>query len=110
MYVCVYICTVFMCVCIYVYVLYVCICSIFIDHLHVCTGMQSSSLKLFNSAEQKPMLVKRQAFAMFSGELDQYHLYLPLIQGTTVWMVVCEAEKQTIQIICEITHYLRSSL
>lgn len=43
--------------------------------------MQSSSLKLFSSAEQKPMLLKRQAFAMFSGELDQYHLYLPLIQG-----------------------------
>ncbi|RVE57913.1 hypothetical protein OJAV_G00203860 [Oryzias javanicus] len=43
-------------------------------------SMQSSSLKLFSSAEQKPMLLKRQAFAMFSGELDQYHLYLPLIQ------------------------------
>ncbi|KAM9486365.1 protein DOP1B isoform 2-T2 [Clarias gariepinus] len=43
-------------------------------------SMQSSSLKLFNSAEQKPMLLKRQAFAMFSGEMDQYHLYLPLIQ------------------------------
>ncbi|XP_035995097.1 protein dopey-2 isoform X2 [Fundulus heteroclitus] len=43
-------------------------------------GMQSSSLKLFPSADQKPMLLKRQAFAMFSGELDQYHLYLPLIQ------------------------------
>ncbi|TRY97220.1 hypothetical protein DNTS_013715 [Danionella cerebrum] len=42
--------------------------------------MQSSSLKLFNSAEQKPMLIKRQAFAMFSGENDQYHFYLPLIQ------------------------------
>lgn len=28
------------------------------------------------------MLLKRQAFAMFSGEIDQYHLYLPLIQGT----------------------------
>ena len=27
------------------------------------------------------MLLKRQAFAVFSGELDQYHLYLPLIQG-----------------------------
>uniref|UniRef100_A0A8C7CH99 DOP1 leucine zipper like protein B n=1 Tax=Oncorhynchus kisutch TaxID=8019 RepID=A0A8C7CH99_ONCKI len=39
-------------------------------------SMQSSSLKLFPSAEQKPMLLKRQAFAMFSGELDQYHLYL----------------------------------
>jgi len=49
--------------------------------------MQSSSLKLFNSAEQKPMLLKRQAFAMFSGENDQYHFYLPLIQGITesVW-------------------------
>uniref|UniRef100_A0A3B3D9J2 DOP1 leucine zipper like protein B n=1 Tax=Oryzias melastigma TaxID=30732 RepID=A0A3B3D9J2_ORYME len=45
--------------------------------------MQSSSLKLFSSAEQKPMLLKRQAFAMFSGELDQYHLYLPLIQRLT---------------------------
>lgn len=43
-------------------------------------SMQSGSLKLFASAEQKPMLLKRQAFAMFSGELDQYHLYLPLIQ------------------------------
>uniref|UniRef100_A0A3P9J815 DOP1 leucine zipper like protein B n=1 Tax=Oryzias latipes TaxID=8090 RepID=A0A3P9J815_ORYLA len=43
-------------------------------------SMQSSSLKLFSSAEQKPMLLKRQAFALFSGELDQYHLYLPLIQ------------------------------
>ncbi|XP_053733383.1 protein dopey-2 [Synchiropus splendidus] len=43
-------------------------------------GMQSGSLKLFANLEQKPMLLKRQAFAMFSGELDQYHLYLPLIQ------------------------------
>ncbi|XP_036075740.1 protein dopey-2 isoform X9 [Rousettus aegyptiacus] len=43
-------------------------------------NMQSSSLKLFPSCEQKAMLLKRQAFAVFSGELDQYHLYLPLIQ------------------------------
>lgn len=43
--------------------------------------MQSGSLKLFVNADQKPMLLKRQAYAMFSGELDQYHLYLPLIQG-----------------------------
>ncbi|XP_060054660.1 protein dopey-2 [Erinaceus europaeus] len=43
-------------------------------------SMQSSSLKLFSSAVQKAMLLKRQAFAVFSGELDQYHLYLPLIQ------------------------------
>ncbi|XP_047456858.1 protein dopey-2 [Mugil cephalus] len=43
-------------------------------------SMQSGSLKLFNNVDQKPMLLKRQAFAMFSGELDQYHLYLPLIQ------------------------------
>uniref|UniRef100_A0A8D2DKE3 DOP1 leucine zipper like protein B n=1 Tax=Sciurus vulgaris TaxID=55149 RepID=A0A8D2DKE3_SCIVU len=43
-------------------------------------NMQSSSLKLFSSFEQKAMLLKRQAFAVFSGELDQYHLYLPLIQ------------------------------
>nr|XP_030736717.1 protein dopey-2 isoform X2 [Globicephala melas] len=42
--------------------------------------MQSSSLKLFSSFEQKAMLLKRQAFAVLSGELDQYHLYLPLIQ------------------------------
>lgn len=46
-------------------------------------GMQSSSMKLFSSSEQKAMLLKRQAFAVFSGELDQYHLYLPLIQGKT---------------------------
>ncbi|XP_076602592.1 protein DOP1B isoform X1 [Chaetodon auriga] len=43
-------------------------------------SMQSSSLKLFANVDQKPMLLKRQAFAMFSGEIDQYHLYLPLIQ------------------------------
>ncbi|XP_067401392.1 protein dopey-2 isoform X2 [Emydura macquarii macquarii] len=43
-------------------------------------SMQSSSLKLFPSFEQKAMLLKRQAFAIFSGEIDQYHLYLPLIQ------------------------------
>ncbi|XP_074550319.1 protein DOP1B [Halichoeres trimaculatus] len=43
-------------------------------------SMQSSSLKLFTNIDQKPMLLKRQAFAMFSGELDQYHLFLPLIQ------------------------------
>ncbi|KAG8136534.1 putative Dopey family member 2 protein [Naja naja] len=43
-------------------------------------NMQSSSLKLFPSFEQKAMLLKRQAFAVFSGEIDQYHLYLPLIQ------------------------------
>lgn len=43
-------------------------------------SMQSSSMKLFASADQKPMLLKRQAFAMFSGEIDQYHLYLPIIQ------------------------------
>ncbi|XP_068602895.1 protein dopey-2 [Brachionichthys hirsutus] len=43
-------------------------------------SMQSGSLKLFANVDQRPMLLKRQAFAMFSGELDQYHLYLPLIQ------------------------------
>ncbi|XP_069745068.1 protein DOP1B isoform X2 [Narcine bancroftii] len=43
-------------------------------------SMQSSSLKLFANYEQRAMLVKRQAFAIFSGEVDQYHLYLPLIQ------------------------------
>lgn len=47
--------------------------------------MQSGSLKLFSNVEQKPMLLKRQAFAMFSGELDQYHLYLPLIQGALMF-------------------------
>uniref|UniRef100_A0A8C3TYH4 DOP1 leucine zipper like protein B n=1 Tax=Catharus ustulatus TaxID=91951 RepID=A0A8C3TYH4_CATUS len=46
--------------------------------------MQSSALKLYPSSEQKAMLLKRQAFAVFSGELDQYHLYLPLIQGETL--------------------------
>ncbi|XP_054434158.1 protein dopey-2 [Pteronotus mesoamericanus] len=43
-------------------------------------NMQSSSLKLFSSFEQKAMLLKRQAFAVFSGEPDQYHPCLPLIQ------------------------------
>ncbi|KAJ8350171.1 hypothetical protein SKAU_G00253010 [Synaphobranchus kaupii] len=44
------------------------------------TSMQSSALKLSPNYEQKAMLLKRQAFAMISGELDQYCLYLPLIQ------------------------------
>ncbi|NXF10044.1 DOP2 protein, partial [Smithornis capensis] len=43
-------------------------------------SMQSSALRLYPSWEQKAMLLKRQAFAVFSGESDQYHLYLPLIQ------------------------------
>ncbi|XP_053312756.1 protein dopey-2 isoform X2 [Spea bombifrons] len=43
-------------------------------------NMPSSSLKLYPSSEQKAMLLKRQGFAVFSGEPDQYHLYLPLIQ------------------------------
>ncbi|KAL4657008.1 protein dopey-2 isoform X2 [Arapaima gigas] len=42
--------------------------------------MQSSSLKVLSNQEQKALLLKRQAFSVFSGELDQYHLYLPLIQ------------------------------
>ncbi|XP_026231873.1 protein dopey-2 isoform X2 [Anabas testudineus] len=46
-----------------------------IDHL--LTHEKTMFKDLMN---QKPMLLKRQAFAMFSGELDQYHLYLPLIQ------------------------------
>uniref|UniRef100_A0A2K5REA3 DOP1 leucine zipper like protein B n=1 Tax=Cebus imitator TaxID=2715852 RepID=A0A2K5REA3_CEBIM len=50
-------------------------------------NMQSSSLKLFSSFEQKAMLLKRQAFAVFSGEPDQYHLYLPLIQGKTTVLI-----------------------
>lgn len=50
--------------------------------------MQSGSLKLFANVDQKPMLLKRQAFAMFSGELDQYHLYLPLIQGMALAIYV----------------------
>ncbi|OCT93786.1 hypothetical protein XELAEV_18011457mg [Xenopus laevis] len=43
-------------------------------------NMPSSSLKLYSSSEQKAMLLKRQGFAVFSGEVDQYHLYLPLLQ------------------------------
>ncbi|KAJ8252976.1 hypothetical protein GJAV_G00207790 [Gymnothorax javanicus] len=44
------------------------------------TSMQTSALKLSPNNEQKAALLKRQAFAMISGELDQYCLYLPLIQ------------------------------
>ncbi|KAG2456513.1 protein dopey-2 [Polypterus senegalus] len=43
-------------------------------------SMNSSSLKMVANNEQKAMLLKRQAFAIYSGELDQYHLFLPLIQ------------------------------
>ncbi|KAM4701432.1 protein DOP1B [Discoglossus pictus] len=51
--------------------------------------MQSSSLKLYPSSEQKGMLLKRQAFAVFSGEIDQYHLYLPLIQERLTENIRC---------------------
>ncbi|KAG8450171.1 hypothetical protein GDO86_002706 [Hymenochirus boettgeri] len=43
-------------------------------------NMPSSSLKLYSSSDQKAMLLKRQGFAVLSGELDQYQVYLPLIQ------------------------------
>uniref|UniRef100_A0A7M4FBB2 DOP1 leucine zipper like protein B n=1 Tax=Crocodylus porosus TaxID=8502 RepID=A0A7M4FBB2_CROPO len=51
-----------------------------LSSLKMKSWQSSSSLKLFPSFEQKAMLLKRQAFAVFSGEIDQYHLYLPLIQ------------------------------
>ncbi|XP_036396715.1 protein dopey-2-like [Megalops cyprinoides] len=59
-----------------------------IDHLLTCEksmfkdlmSMRGSSMRPFPKSEQKAMLLKRQAFAIFSGEVDQYHLYLPLIQ------------------------------
>ena len=65
--------------------------------------MQSSSLKLFANVDQKPMLLKRQAFAMFSGELDQYHLYLPLIQGVALFLHILSnyvLVEKDIQVIC----------
>ncbi|PNI88066.1 DOPEY1 isoform 7 [Pan troglodytes] len=47
---------------------------------------QSSSLNLFANRdvelEQRAMLLKRLAFAIFSSEIDQYQKYLPDIQGT----------------------------
>ncbi|XP_048879071.1 protein dopey-2 isoform X1 [Brienomyrus brachyistius] len=43
-------------------------------------SLQSSSLKVLSGQEQKALLLKRQAFSLFSGEPDQYHPYLPLIQ------------------------------
>lgn len=46
---------------------------------------QSSSLNLFANRdvelEQRAMLLKRLAFAIFSSEVDQYQKYLPDIQG-----------------------------
>lgn len=46
---------------------------------------QSSSLNLFANRdvelEQRAMLLKRLAFAIFSSEIDQYQKYLPDIQG-----------------------------
>ncbi|RMC13308.1 hypothetical protein DUI87_10843 [Hirundo rustica rustica] len=47
---------------------------------------QSSSLNLFANRdaelEQRAMLLKRLAFAIFSSEIDQYQKYLPDIQGS----------------------------
>ncbi|EAW48672.1 dopey family member 1, isoform CRA_a [Homo sapiens] len=49
---------------------------------------QSSSLNLFANRdvelEQRAMLLKRLAFAIFSSEIDQYQKYLPDIQGIPV--------------------------
>uniref|UniRef100_A0A8C5SQ13 DOP1 leucine zipper like protein A n=1 Tax=Laticauda laticaudata TaxID=8630 RepID=A0A8C5SQ13_LATLA len=48
---------------------------------------QSSSLNLFANRdvelEQRAMLLKRLAFAIFSSEVDQYQKYLPDIQGSS---------------------------
>lgn len=48
---------------------------------------QSSSLNLFANRdvelEQRAMLLKRLAFAIFSSEVDQYQKYLPDIQGNS---------------------------
>lgn len=48
---------------------------------------QSSSLSLFTNRdaelEQRAMLLKRLAFAIFSSEIDQYQKFLPDIQGET---------------------------
>ncbi|RLV85413.1 hypothetical protein DV515_00015990, partial [Chloebia gouldiae] len=61
--------------------------------------MQSSALKLFPSSEQKAMLLKRQAFAVFSGEMDQYHLVLLLRISpqhlTSLWPIMVTELIQT---------------
>lgn len=54
---------------------------------------QSSSLNLFANRdvelEQRAMLLKRLAFAIFSSEIDQYQKYLPDIQGKSCKSFLC---------------------
>lgn len=46
---------------------------------------QTGGLNLFSSREQefeqRALLLKRLAFVIFCSELDQYHKYMPEIQG-----------------------------
>ena len=57
----------------------------FRDFLSRMTVTQSGSLKLFSSKEQeneqRSQLAKRLAFVLFCSEKDQYHRYMPEIQG-----------------------------
>lgn len=57
----------------------------FRDFLSRMSVTQSGSLKLFSSKdqenEQRSQLAKRLAFILFCSEKDQYHRYMPEIQG-----------------------------
>lgn len=49
---------------------------------------QGSGISIFSSKEQeyeqKAQLLKRLAFVILCSEMDQYHKYMPEIQGTYI--------------------------
>lgn len=56
---------------------------------------QTGTLNIFTSKEQeyeqRALLLKRLAFVIFCSEVDQYHKYMPEIQGASK---ICSQESQ----------------
>lgn len=52
---------------------------------------QTGSLSIFSSREQeyeqRALLLRRLAFVIFCSELDQYHKYMPEIQGKKIFVL-----------------------
>lgn len=59
--------------------------SIYFPILDRLSIAQTGSLNIFTSKEQeyeqRALLLRRLAFVIFCGEKDQYHKYMPEIQG-----------------------------
>lgn len=60
----------------------------FLNFLDRVSLAQTGSLSIFSSREQeyeqRALLLRRLAFVIFCSELDQYHKYMPEIQGILI--------------------------